>query len=703
MKLDAGQNWNVRSLGQHDVNAPLRVASAQANAARAEGAMYEKFGNTAKVVLDDMAERETRQQESDTSFKRTQNVVAFEEDNNKEYYTSAEVPKDINIPQHYRDDDRIPAYLVKGKKWMADSNMNISDLAQGIDNPRTREEWIKKQTVLAQNQYLKYAENAQKEQVRATRETAGQQIDVLKQQGEWEAAVAVAENFEGTDTEREKLVRSVKTEQEYSAYLDAQQDGNLRTMQEQIDFLDLDNAGYDGYLSEKQRVAMTKDLQARSKSVIAQANAATAKASANEIAQLEIAIYRGESGGSQSAIDALYDDGNGGMTPAKYVQLNKMLTSRNEAGLKKQKLVADTAVKFQSGKIFTAGDQSGLDALTESIGIDMNTPEGVETITHIAARTKMMPTMLKDHINAHVNSDNARVIQNLVELTEGLRKNAPDAYHSLKEKDRQALTQYQQAAEAGSDITPELIKTVKQSLHMDETTRDIRQQQYRTFIKDTPMTELANRIIDQVWDTKLLGLQPKASSELIRDVTTLFRTNLMSNGDTDAAIRLTQEGLASPSYGYGITSVKGDPRVMKMAPESEPGMEGKSKWMDADMDKMVTDAGLDPNKYTFLADSGTVKDSKDGKNRSYRIIDKFTQQSPQLYDADGKPYLLRYDPKTRYVTQQTIKADEYQRNRKEFDKSKEQFNKEIPKPRENPMASGEHGDWFTEGVKDFFN
>jgi len=55
MKLNQGNpRWQVASLGRHDIQGPMRVANAEATAARAWGNVYQQAGNTTSKVLMDI-------------------------------------------------------------------------------------------------------------------------------------------------------------------------------------------------------------------------------------------------------------------------------------------------------------------------------------------------------------------------------------------------------------------------------------------------------------------------------------------------------------------------------------------------------------------------------------------------------------------------------------------------------------------------
>ena len=255
--------------------APINVPSTAgvvSGLQREQQQMQQIAGAVAGEVTRFVEERNDEQQNA--AFAKANNMMHdFDKEHaTREYYSGDEIPEGVDIKttetQIDADGneievirDRIPAYEVQAQMRNAHQMAAINAAAADIASPSRRTQFTRQMTERAQAQNIRMLEQqtkAQGDQIRAEQSFGFKQALLDR---DYESAAYIANNFNGTDTQRAEMSRQVRYFAESDTYNDVMSEENVQGIDRSIAKLEED--GYSGELNEVQRLATLNQLRSK--------------------------------------------------------------------------------------------------------------------------------------------------------------------------------------------------------------------------------------------------------------------------------------------------------------------------------------------------------------------------------------------------------------------------------------------------------
>lgn len=223
------------------------------------------IGDTVRTIADE--------QQNAAFAKANNSMHDFDREHaGREFYSGDEIPEGINIKRTEIQIDsdgnevevmreRIPAYEIQAQMRDAHMRSSISAAAADIMSPSRRAQFVRQMTDRANTQNIKMVEASAKAQNEQIRTKQDQDFRMALLDRDYESASYIANNFNGTQEQRNEMSRQVRYFNESDTYNDAMSEENIPAIDRSIEKLETD--GYRGELNEVQRLATLNQLRSK--------------------------------------------------------------------------------------------------------------------------------------------------------------------------------------------------------------------------------------------------------------------------------------------------------------------------------------------------------------------------------------------------------------------------------------------------------
>lgn len=223
---------------------------------------------------------EYNKQQMNEAFSKANNVMHdFDTQHaGKEFYSGDEIPEGVDVrttetvigPDGVEEEQirqRIPAYEVQSQIRDRHQRKAIEAAAMDIRSPSGRSQFTAQMTERANAQNVKMVEHSRQEQNKQIRQQQTMELETALLDRDYETASYVANNFQGSETERQELTKKVSYFAESDTYNDVMSEENLAGIDRSIAVLEKD--GYAGNLNEVQRLATLNQLRSKRSQITA--------------------------------------------------------------------------------------------------------------------------------------------------------------------------------------------------------------------------------------------------------------------------------------------------------------------------------------------------------------------------------------------------------------------------------------------------
>jgi len=200
----------VQSLGRRDVNAPIRVANAEAGA-------ISQWGEVGKDLYDIIEQDRTDQANSDFIDKIGEFKKAY---GTKKWFAPDEIPNDLGIDTEGRD--RIPAYEAYPRMYDAFMKQTMEESSMKTLPGPSRDRYLEAKSDRINQESAQTQINASQVAHAAIKKDQKDRIDLAMDEKKYGKAIALINTYTGTDAERATEVMRVAKGMDndsYSSYI----------------------------------------------------------------------------------------------------------------------------------------------------------------------------------------------------------------------------------------------------------------------------------------------------------------------------------------------------------------------------------------------------------------------------------------------------------------------------------------------------
>lgn len=619
MKLPRVEYRGVETVGRHDLGAVSEAASVAAQRGRA----IQQVSNQIAGVIDDYRERKENAEYNEVLATMKSEVMNWESEYDvKQTYTAddlGDISEDL-VPRMETGTDpvtgdtfstirgNIPAHEVYPHLKQKFLNGLVEQQANKISNVHMRKQFMTTAKPFVADKMMRaviVAEQAQQAYVQSQYEEQAQKAAEAQ---DLDSAYFAIDQMEGkSDVEKRELKKVVDGISESAFYIDAIRSPDQETIL--IARGMLEDPSYDGALTEPQRQAAIKDLNARFLQLDAEAKVDKANRHGELLNNMSVGIVDGLV--SRMDLDNFYakwkadDTDPESLKPAEHAALVKQLVASQKAQLKVADYEQIVAGWRDNSIPADPSNKDHRDAMEWYVKTQGITEENVNSLGILVAGTGIMPETLKIMINGYML--NGDVKQGAASLTmyQTLKAKAPHLLTPLSSDTtkigemasllnrggfppEQAI---EKAREYLADVTPE-----RETYYKDA----YREGEFDNLDALEDLMDADDSFDVSIGPSRDVDPPPSMIAEFDAMVNQLYP---LAKGDIGRARTMAYEAI---QRNWGITGVGGEMRAVKHPPERM--LQASSKSVEDGMKLYARGMDINYEHMRLGSDSLTVKD-----------------------------------------------------------------------------------------------